>query len=223
MSKKSTSHEKPLRRKAQVEPAETAKTADGLAVFCSFTKLVPVKNLKPDPENWNEHPAEQLEMAAKVFERGIRRPIRVSSRSGLITVGHGALQTALHKGWTEWPVEIQHYATRADEIADLTADNQLGKKAHTNEQKLAAILQQITGEIEVSIAGVSDADFRELIERLDTKPAAPAKDKPKDKEGKVVEIDAMYQVIVECKNEAHQKAVLIKLETEGEKCRLLTL
>jgi len=70
---------------------DTVKQADGLPVYCAFTQLMPVKDLKPDPENWNEHPAEQLEMAAKIFQRGIRRPIRISSRSGLITVGHGAL------------------------------------------------------------------------------------------------------------------------------------
>lgn len=179
-------------------------------------------DLKPDPENWNEHPPEQLEMAAEIFKRGIRRPIRISMRSGLITVGHGALQTAIYKGWTEWPVEIQHYASRAEEIADLTADNQLGKKARTNEEKLASILQQITGEMEVSIAGVSDTEFRELLASLE-EPAASTTDKTKAKEAKVVDIDAMYQVIVECKNEEHQKAVLTQLEAEGQKCRLLTL
>ena len=194
MTKKSTSHEKPPRRKTKVEPIETIKTADGLAVFCSFTKLVPVKDLKPDPENWNEHPAEQLEMAAKIFERGIRRPIRVSSRSGLITVGHGALQTALHKGWTEWPVEIQHYATRADEIADLTADNQLGKKAHTNQDKLAAILQQITGELEISIAGVTDEEFAAMIARVEAKAAGEVDTEAEAQIDKAAELNQKWQV-----------------------------
>jgi len=76
--------------------------------------------------------------------------------------------------------------------------------------------------MEVSIAGVSDAEFKDLLASLEESPPS-GNDKPKAKEAKVVDIDAMYQVIVECKNEEHQKAVLTHLETKGEKCRLLTL
>lgn len=160
--------------------APQGTTSDGLPVYCAFTRIERVADLKPDPDNWNEHPPEQLEMAAEIFARGIRRPIRVSARSGLITAGHGALQTALYKGWTDWPIEVQHYATRADEIADLTADNQLGKKARTNEQKLTAMLQQITGEMDIKLAGVDDAEFAGLLSRMeeDTQQLVPVAVKP---------------------------------------------
>ncbi len=160
-------------------------------------------------------------MAAKIFERGIRRPIRVSARSGLITVGHGALETARMKGWTEWPVEIQAYASEKEELADVTADNKLGEKSRANPDKLAALLQELHGEDDIEIAGVSDAEMKDLIASLNPEP--PGKDKEKPKEAKSVTIDAMYQVIVECKTEADQKATLEKLEKEGLKCRLLAL
>lgn len=165
MTKKASSHK--ISRPAGAEQSgKKVVTADGLRVFCPFTRLVKVAELKPDPENWNEHPASQLEMAAQIFERGIRRPIRVSARSGLITVGHGAYETARYKGWTEWPVEIQEYASRADEIADLTADNQLGKKALANQDKLTAMLQQLTGEIDIQIAGVTNEEMKALIDSI---------------------------------------------------------
>lgn len=221
MTKKPSSHEKSTRRGPKLEAAEVVTTADGLKVYCAFTKLVPVADLKPHPKNWNEHPPEQLEMAAKIFEQGIRRPIRVSALSGLITVGHGALETAKMKGWKEWPVEIQSYASEKEELADVTADNKLGAKSRANPDKLAALLQELQGEIDIEIAGVTDAEMKDLIASLNPQP--PEKGKEKPKEAKSVTIDAMYQVIVECKTEADQKATLEKLEKEGLKCRLLTL
>lgn len=142
------------------------KTSDGLKVFCPFTKLMPVAELKPHPKNWNEHPPEQLAMAAKIFERGIRRPIRVSALSGLITVGHGALETKM-KGWKEWPVEIQAYASQKEELADVTADNKLGEKSRANPDKLAALLQELHGEDDIEIAGVTDSEMQDLIARLE--------------------------------------------------------
>lgn len=172
MTKKPSSHKISTSAGAE-QSGNKVVTADGLRVFCPFTRLVKVAELKPDPENWNEHPASQLEMAAQIFERGIRRPIRVSARSGLITVGHGAYETARHKGWTEWPVEIQEYGSRADEIADLTADNQLGKKALANQDKLTAMLQQLTGEIDIQIAGVTENEFAEMIARVEGDTTAP--------------------------------------------------
>lgn len=225
MAKKPSSHKISRKAKADLAAAEAKlpviQTADGLRVFCAFTRLVPVADLKPNPKNDNEHPPEQLAIAAKIFQRGIRRPIRVSARSGLITVGHGALETAKLKGWTEWPVEIQEYATEKDELADLVADNKLGLKARSNPHKLKLLLEELAGgdESDIEIAAVTDAEMRALIDILNPPPTTP--DKPKD--AKSVTIDAMYQVIVECKTEADQKTTLEKLEKEGLKCRLLTL
>ncbi len=156
-----------MRRSRKLEASEVVTTSDGLKVYCAFTKMVPVADLKPHPKNWNEHPPEQLEMAAKIFEQGIRRPIRVSALSGLITVGHGALETAKMKGWKEWPVEIQAYASEKDELADVTADNKLGAKSRANPDKLAALLQELHGEMDIEIAGVTDAEMAAIMARLD--------------------------------------------------------
>ena len=40
--------------------------ADGIPVYCAFTKLVKTASLKPHPRNPNKHPQEQIEIFAKV-------------------------------------------------------------------------------------------------------------------------------------------------------------
>ena len=39
--------------------------ADGIEVWCSFDKLVPIEELKPNPRNPNTHPVRQIELLAK--------------------------------------------------------------------------------------------------------------------------------------------------------------
>ena len=58
-----------------------------------------------------------------------RNPVTVSNRSGLIVRGHGRLEAALLIGCETIPVEEQDYATDAEELADLLADNRLSELA----------------------------------------------------------------------------------------------
>lgn len=183
-----------MRRGPKLEAAEVVTTADGLKVYCAFTKLVPVADLKPHPKNWNEHPPEQLEMAAKIFEQGIRRPIRVSALSGLITVGHGALETAKMKGWKEWPVEIQAYATEKEELADVTADNKLGAKSRANPDKLAALLQELHGEMDIEIAGVTDEEFAAMMARVEAKAKGEVDTEAEAQIDKAAELNQKWKV-----------------------------
>ena len=53
--------------------------ADGIEVWCSFDKLVPIEEMKANPRNPNTHPVRQIELLAKNIRYfGWRHPITVS-------------------------------------------------------------------------------------------------------------------------------------------------
>jgi hypothetical protein len=97
-----------------------------LNIHCQYSELVSPLKLKPNPRNRNKHSQDQIIRFANILSfNGIRRPIRVSKRSGFITSGHGLLQACQHLGLKEVPVSYQDYESEEAEYADLTADNAL--------------------------------------------------------------------------------------------------
>lgn len=102
--------------------------ADGIRVYCSHDKIVPIAELKPNPENPNTHPAEQIDLLAEIIKgNGWRDRITVSNLSGLIVKGHGRYMAAIQAGLAEAPVDFQDYDNAVDEIADLIADNKISE------------------------------------------------------------------------------------------------
>ena len=147
---------------------KTKAWADGVAVYCSHDKVVPVETLVPNPKNPNTHPDEQIQALGRVIRyQGWRSPITVSTRSGFIVKGHGRLSAALLEGLKEVPVDYQNYATEADEYADLVADNRLAELSEIDQSKLADIFADIdAGEIPVEMTGYTSAEMESIISGL---------------------------------------------------------
>lgn len=123
------------------------ETKDGLLVFCGFTKLADPKKLKPHPENTRTHPNGQKELLAEIIKaHGWRETITVSKRSGLITRGHARLETALEKGWTEVPIDEQHYGSAEQELADLVADTRIKEFSSLDDARLRKIIVKMQGD-----------------------------------------------------------------------------
>ena len=80
----------------EIEEYSTTATpkayAGSVPVFCAHDAIVPLKDLRPNPKNPNQHPPEQIKLLASIIRAtGWRAPITVSKRSGLVTKGHGRL------------------------------------------------------------------------------------------------------------------------------------
>lgn len=144
-------------------------TASGISVWCLHDKIVGADTLKPFPDgNYRIHKAVQLDRFETVVAgsdgkkgNGWRRPIVLSQR-GYIVRGHGAWQMAKRRGW-EVPIEIQKYATLAEEIRDLIADNHLAELAENDD----AALQKLFGRLDpgdITLTGYSEDEFKKLIE-----------------------------------------------------------
>lgn len=142
--------------------------ASGIPVYCAFDKIVPISELKPNPLNPNKHPQEQIQALGRIIrEGGWRKPITVSTRSGMITAGHGRLMAAQLEELKEAPVDYQDYASEAAEFADLTADNRIAELAETDTKLLADIFQHIdTGEIPFELSGYTEQEYEKIATAL---------------------------------------------------------
>lgn len=142
------------------------KTQDGIPVFCAFDEIVSVASLKPNPQNPNQHSKDQLERLASIIQRtGWRAPITVSTRSGLITKGHGRRQAAIMARLQYAPVEYQEYASEEEENADLLADNRIAELAEIDDQKLIEMLSSMDGgDVPIDMTGYSAEELRKMLD-----------------------------------------------------------
>lgn len=156
--------------------------ADGIEVWCSFDKLVPIEDLHPNPRNPNTHPVRQIELLAKNIRYfGWRHPITVSKRSNCIVAGHGRLAAARELGVQLVPVDYQDFASDSDEMAVLVADNRLAELASLDLNSLEGIIDELKVEgFDMLLTGFDDADLESLLQGND----APSEDNgdPEDEE-----------------------------------------
>ena len=139
--------------------------AGNVAVHCAHDAVVPLAELKPNPQNPNGHPAEQVQLLANIIkETGWRQPITVSNRSGLIVKGHGRLLAAQYANMGFAPVDYQDYETDELEMADLLADNRIAELSEMNTDMLAEILEQLeNSEMDMLLTGYDEATIQELL------------------------------------------------------------
>ena len=142
-----------------------------IPVHCAHTRLVDPDTLKPNPANPNRHSAHQIQLLASIIqEQGWRNPVTVSKRSGLIVRGHGRLEAALLIGCEVVPVDEQDYASEAEELADLLADNRLSELAELDEDDLRRVLRSIgeaDPDFDLELTGFMEDEIRKLMEGED--------------------------------------------------------
>lgn len=138
--------------------------ADGIPVFCRYSAIIPVGEVKPNPGNPNKHPGDQIRKLAYVIQaNGWRNPIVVSTRSGLIVKGHGRLMAAVELGKSAVPVEYQDYESEAAELADLMADNRIAELSSINVDAALEIMDKVEDK---EAAGYTGAEVAEWIKAM---------------------------------------------------------
>ena len=139
-----------------------------MKIHCAHNALVDPATLKPNPVNPNRHSAHQIQLLASIIqEQGWRGPITVSKRSGLIVRGHGRLEAALLMGAEKVPVDYQDYASEAEELADLLADNRLSELAELDEDDLKRVIESIRESdpsFDVELTGFMDDEIARLYD-----------------------------------------------------------
>jgi len=142
-----------------------------IPIYCAHTRVIDPNILKPNPANPNRHSAHQIQLLASIIqEQGWRNPITLSKRSGLIVRGHGRLEAALLIGCDVVPVDEQDYATEAEELADLLADNRLAELAELDEDDLKRLLKSIQESdpaFDLELTGFAEDEIRKLFDAED--------------------------------------------------------
>lgn len=140
-----------------------------IKVHCAFDRMVKIGELKPNPQNPNTHPEEQIKRLAKIIKKqGWRNPIVVSNLSGLIVKGHGRLMAAELLGCAEVPVDFQDYENQSLELADLMADNQIAELSEISNKKLLSLFEEFdTGEVEFELSGYTEEEYQKLAHAFD--------------------------------------------------------
>lgn len=134
--------------------AEPRAYIDGIPVFCAYDKFVQIGQMIPNPKNPNTHPDSQVALLADIIRaNGWRNNITVSRRSGMVVRGHGRLLAALALGLSSVPVEYQTYASEAEELADLAADNRLAELSVIDDAALGGLLDLIVEDVPLELAG----------------------------------------------------------------------
>jgi len=151
--------------RAMTDEPKAKTLANGIEVWCSYEKLVPVGELKPNPRNPNTHPQRQIELLAKNIRYfGWRQNICVSKLTGFIVSGHGRLMAAKHLGVEIVPVEYQDFASESDELAVLVADNRLAELASVDLNELEKIASEWKAtDFDTILAGFEPADLEGLL------------------------------------------------------------
>lgn len=194
----------------------------------SYIEYMPVAKLKPNPVNAKEHAS--LEESFSRF--GFAEPIVLDERTKMIAAGHGRREELIKlkksgapapdgvivvKG--EWHVPVfRGWSTKDDDDASdfLTASNFLVGAGGWNKTKLKAALKS---------AAARQVPLDQL--GIDKKAIAVALKGASDKAKRTSEMVAdgareQFLVLVDCKTEKKQTALLKKLITDGYEPKALT-
>ena len=137
-------------------------------VFCAYDEIVAIGELKPNPQNPNTHPEEQIKILADIIKQtGWRAPITVSTRSGYIVKGHGRLMAAKLAGFEAVPVEYQNFNSEDEEKAALLADNKIAEFSEIDSKLLAQMFEEFDFQSYGDLTGYSESEYNELMNIFD--------------------------------------------------------
>ena len=176
-------------------------------------RRVKASRLRPHPRNWRTHPvAQQDAVRGLLAEIGYADALLARELDdGSLELIDGHLRAEITPD-AEVPVLIVDLDER--EAAKLLAlHDPLADLAEPNGELLAELLEHVETQ--------SEAVQAVLDQMLSS--SKPWEDQPSQEPPREVEIPESYQVVVECEDEAEQKALYERFTAEGLTCRLLTL
>ena len=168
-----------------------------------YKKLKDIKPYEKNPRK-NDKAVEYVANSIKQF--GFKVPI-IIDKDGVIVAGHTRYKACKRLKLKEVPCIIADDLSEEEVKAFRLADN-----------KVSELAEWDMPQLDVELDGILDIDMADFGFELDemVEPATERVDLSD-------EITAQYQIIIECEDELEQEDLYNKLESEGYKCRVLTL
>lgn len=155
-----------------------------MKIRCLYDKLVPISELKLNPNNRNIHPRAQIERLAEILkDQGWRYCVKVSKQTGMVTAGHGRIDAAVVNGWDKVPVNFQDYDSPDQEYADTIADNAVSQWAELDLSGISTDIKGLSVSFNIDSLGLKDFAFevaekeiqeKELDENIETHQECPS-------------------------------------------------
>ena len=134
-------------------------------------RIVALDNLIPHPDNYRQHPDEQVQKLVLSLQRfGQGRSIVIQDAPGkqLIVAGHGIVEAAKLLDWPELRADILPADWTPEQIKGyLIADNHHAQGAIDDDEILARLLQEQQDlGIDLASLGTDDEALRQMLESL---------------------------------------------------------
>lgn len=168
-----------------------------------------INDIKPYEKNPRKNDNAVKYVLESIKQFGFKVPI-VIDKNGIIVAGHTRFKAAKKLNLKEVPCIIADDLTDEQIKAFRLADNKVSEKAEWDFDLLAEELDDLFD------FNMVDLGFDDMTEE-DEDPQPVERD---DLSGQVGE---MYQIVIECENEAEQEQLYYRLTEEGLKCRTLIL
>ncbi|MBV8779976.1 MAG: ParB N-terminal domain-containing protein [Phycisphaerae bacterium] len=173
---------------------------------------LPIATLHPDPANARRHSERNLDSVMSSLMRfGQQKPIVIDEKN-IVRAGNCTFAAAKALGWKEIDC-VCSTLVAADLAAYAIADNRTAELAEWDADLLHAALD---GMDEAGLKSLAFDNAEELAKILD-RPIAEELD---DVSAPLVD---QFEVVVECRDEQHQREVYERLIAAGETCRVLTM
>lgn len=134
-----------------------------IQIHCKYDELLPLPEIKErrDPKNRNIHPPSQIDDLVRQFEyQGVRHPIIISKRSGLIRAGDGRYQAAEQAGMMAFPVVYQDWVDSDQEYAFGVADNALAHQSTLDFSGISTDLADLGGQdFKIELLGIPNFEI----------------------------------------------------------------
>lgn len=153
--------------------AKSKATKFEMKIHCRYDELLELSKFKTNPKNPNKHTKDQIKALGALFvAHGIRHPIIVSKRSGLVVAGHGRLEAASLLEFKIFPVSYQDFESEEKEYAFLVADNAIADWAELDLPGIKEEIMQLGPDLDKDWFGVKDL-FLPLSAPKEKKEASP--------------------------------------------------
>lgn len=176
-------------------------------------EYVKTKNLIPYVNNSRTHSDQQIQqVAASIKEFGFTNPILTDEDNGIIA-GHGRLMAAQVLGLDEVPTITLKGLTDAQKKAYVIADNQLALNSGWDLDLLKLeVLNLDNLGFNLDKLGFDDKFLANLIDPLIN-----------EVELKEQFYSQVFNIVVNCDDEAHQERIFNELDEKGYKCQVQSL
>ncbi|MGO0304997.1 ParB/Srx family N-terminal domain-containing protein [Endozoicomonas acroporae] len=174
-----------------------------------------VSDLIPYVNNSRVHDEEQIiQICSSIKEFGFTNPVLIDEENGIIA-GHGRLMAAKKLNLKTVPCIVLAGLSEAQKKAYVIADNSIALNSSWDMDVLSREVEALQAEdFDLNLLGFKD-DF--MVSLFDD-PAPEPEQKPNGEE-----YTEIFNILVECDNEAHQQEIYDELTQKGLKCRVQSL